>query len=244
MRIYSNSFFHFTKDIDSIEGIIHEGFKIHFCKEELYTDEGHIDHIGIPMSSFCDIPLSFISQINYGKYGIGMSRRWGIAHELQPVIYYPNNKRCQSTQMVIMATKAFHEQPSHTEAFRILGYAKPLYKIEKNKDLNNNNYIEREWRKVYASRMQFKWKTQQEYQAYRGDDELNPKTAVGVPLRFSADDVNFIIIPRNDAPNIRDYIMRSPIRYIGGKNTVVITNNDRELLLSKLVTYEDLIENM
>jgi len=47
----------------------------------------------IPMVCFCDIPLSqLVSHIDtYGKYGLGMSKEWGIKKGLNPVIYFNKN---------------------------------------------------------------------------------------------------------------------------------------------------------
>ena len=78
-RIYSNAFFHYTTK-EGLLGILKEGFKASYCKEQFKNNKGELRYIGIPMISFCDIPLSLISQILYGegKYAIGMKRTWGI----------------------------------------------------------------------------------------------------------------------------------------------------------------------
>jgi hypothetical protein len=49
----------------------------------------------IPMVCFCDLPLSALDkhmglseEEGYGKYGLGMSKDWGIAQKLNPVTYF------------------------------------------------------------------------------------------------------------------------------------------------------------
>ncbi len=78
-RIYSNSFFHYTTQ-EGLLGILQEGFKATYCKEQFKNGEGEIKYIGIPMISFCDIPLSLLSEVVYGDrgYAIGMKREWGL----------------------------------------------------------------------------------------------------------------------------------------------------------------------
>lgn len=245
-RIYSNSFLHFTDSYENLTSILVQGFKVFYCKEEIYSSDRRIRHIGIPMVSFCDIPLAHISENNYGKYCIGMSRSWGISHLLQPVLYYPNNKECQSTKMIINASDSFLRDPNDTDRYRILGYAKPLYKIqrgEENDDKNLDNYKEREWRKVYASKGPQKWKTEEEYTIYRGDTSL-PKHQVGSPLKFDANDVDFIIIQESDRENIINFLMRGQMDHIGGKENVQAQIIDREVLLSKVITFESLSNNI
>ena len=102
MNIYSNSFFHRVKDFDAIKGILEDGFKAFYCKEEIFMGKGKApSYIGIPMVSFCDLPLAYFAQNNYGEYGIAVSRKWGREKNLEPVLYYPNDEKCQSTKMII-----------------------------------------------------------------------------------------------------------------------------------------------
>lgn len=172
MRIYSNSFIHYTKDLEAIKGIIENGFHVHFCKEEVYSEKGRASYISIPMTCFCDIPLSHIGESKYGEIGIGMNRGWGIKHSLQPVLYYPNNRLCESTKMIMEAEKAFvadkklPKSEQNNESYQILGCAKPMFKLKKeSKESNsskNSNYIDREYRKIYQSKGQYQWKNLKE----------------------------------------------------------------------------------
>ena len=245
MNIYSNSFFHRTRKYKFLKSILEEGLKIFYCKEEFILDgKNKIINVGIPMVSFCDIPLSFISKNNYGNYGIAFSRNWGIKHCLEPVLYYPNNEECQSTKMVIEAATYFRDKSKKKDDFiryRILGYAKPFEKINSEKDQNTDNYAEREWRRVYSSR-KYKWKTEEEYFKYRGNKD-SAKIPVGVPMKFKVDDIDFIIVAKSDVKNLREFIIKN-LKTIGGYKNNDITDDERYSLLSKILVYEDLIYNL
>ena len=245
MKLTSSSFFHFASDLQAIIDILKKGFNVYYCLEEIYSSSSGVQHIGIPMVSFCDIPLNFVSKNNYGKYAIGMSRSWGISHELLPVSYYPNNKNCLSTKNVIAATNSFLTARNNPTDYRVLGYSKPMYKIAPptKKNISLDNYQEREWRKVYASVLPNVWKTEAEYKKYRGN-KSTPKKQVGTSLKFSPRDVDFIIIRESDRQQLIDYIMRSGLTYLGGKTLVPISSTDQELLLTKIVSYESLIDNI
>ena len=255
MRIYSKSFIHYTKDFEAIKGIIENGFRVHFCKEEVYSESGKTTYIGIPMACFCDITLSHIKEMSkYGKMCVGMGREWGVDHLLQPVLYYPNNKDCESTKMIIEAEKAFIENQKRSgseqdsESYKILGYAKPLFKLsKKTQDLNcadNSNYIDREWRRVYPSKGQHRWKTLGEYEKYmKKNKDSDTKIHIGSPLKFSVKDIDFIVIQNKFLSDMHKFIM-DDLKRIGGKEKVDITQRERELLLSKIITYETLIGNM
>jgi hypothetical protein len=240
MNIYSNSFFQRVNDYTIIGKIIEQGFKAFYCKEEIFRGKGvPSTFIGIPMVSFCDIPLAYISKNNYGKCGIGMSRKWGRKHHLEPVLYYPNDISCQSTKMIIKAADAFLSNRKESDSYRILGYAKPMEKPTKIVGRSSDNYAEREWRKVYANPTPLKWLTEEEYNNYR---KVDPKQPVGTPLHFNVDDIDFILVDKLNVNNLLGYIMND-INHIGG-NTQAITLEQKLLLLSKILVYDDLVHNL
>ena len=242
MNIYSNSFFQRVKDESIVQSILEQGFKAFYCKEEIFRGKGvGSTFIGIPMISFCDIPLSNVAKNNYGEYGIAMSRTWGREKHLEPVLYYPNDVSCQSTKMIIKAADDFINNRQNSDAYRILGYSKPMTKPTKIVGKSSDNYAEREWRKVYANPAPLRWLTEEEYDNYRGDRDT-PKRPVGTPLHFKANDVDFILVRKAKVQEMQEFIMNRLV-HIGGSLEVVETG-ERWMLLSKILVYEDLLHNL
>ena len=242
MNIYSNSFFQRVPSYDIIVKILEEGFKAFYCKEEIFRGQKTPStYIGIPMVSFCDIPLIYVAKNNYGKCGIAMSRTWGRHRHLEPVLYYPNDVSAQSTKMVIKAADSFLRNSKDYDAYRILGYAKPMRKPTCQKGRSSDNYAEREWRKVYACPSPLKWLKEDEYEKYRGKQNT-PKQPVGNVLHFNAKDVDFILVDEANVKTMRNSIM-NVIRHIGGRNEP-ITADDRLEMISKILVYEKLIHNL
>lgn len=247
MSYISSSFFHYTNSLKNIKGILSGGFGVFYCKEEIYSDKGSgkIDHIRIPMCSFCDIPLGYISSSTYGNYIIGMSHSWGYNKELLPVLYYPNNKKVLSTKMIIAATTAFKSNPKDTDKFLILGFAKPMKKIAPSAKSKypRDNYREREWRKVYSPTSKYKWMNEEEYAASNGKNAASKnKKPIGNPLCFKVEDVDMIIVPQQEVKKLISYIS-SPAVKIGGE-TGKITKSQRRLLISKIIAFESLSKNI
>ena len=90
------SIFHFTPSLDNLLGILKNTFYPRYCYDEfdlIDNDTQSFIEDAIPMVCFCDIPLSqLMNHINtYGKYGLGMSKEWGIREGLNPVIYFNRN---------------------------------------------------------------------------------------------------------------------------------------------------------
>lgn len=242
MNIYSNSFFQRVNSHETIQKILEEGFKAFYCKEEVYRGKNTPStFIGIPMVSFCDIPLAHVATNNYGKCGMAMSRKWGRSHHLEPVLYYPNDIRCQSTKMFIKAADDFQNNPRNSEAYRILGYAKPMTKPTKIHGRSSDNYAEREWRKVYANPAPLKWLTEGEYSVYRGDT-ANQKPSVGTPLHFDVLDIDFILIDKTHVKVLQNFIMNM-LAHVGGSANPM-TTDERWTLLSKILVYENLVNNL
>ena len=56
--------------------------------------------------------------------------------------------------------------------------------------------------------------------------------------------MDFIIIQERDRENIINFLMRGQVDYIGGKENVKAQMIDREILLSKVITFESLSNNI
>lgn len=240
MNIYSNSFFHRTAKFSSLTSILEEGFKVHYCCEEIALGKGNVAHIGIPMVCFCDIPLFYLAKNNYGKLGVAMKRTWGISRHLEPVLYYPNDVTCQSTKMIIKAEQEFRNNRSNYDGYRILGYSKPVRKVIPQPGRSSDNYIEREWRRVYANPAPLKWLTEAEYIIQRGTAVDKP--SVGLPLVFSVDDIEFIMVDKANETNLWSFIMTNLVD-VGGRN-IPLSQNQRCALLSKILVYESINNNI
>ena len=88
MAISTNSILHFTKNSTSLKKILNGFFTTHYCKE-IFKLNGAEYRLGIPMISFCDIPISHITSHTdkYGNYGIGLSKKWAELNKINPVLY-------------------------------------------------------------------------------------------------------------------------------------------------------------
>lgn len=71
--------------------ILQEGMIPNFCKEEFSTNTSNYV-VGIPMISFCDIPLTRtdIFTGRYGNHAIGLSKEWALRNGINPILYISN----------------------------------------------------------------------------------------------------------------------------------------------------------
>ncbi len=88
---HSSSLFHFTRYQEVIESILSTGLRVSYSGEQITEDI----FIGIPMISFCDIPLHCCEEHRekYGDYAIGINKQWMIDYFgdlLSPVHYVLN----------------------------------------------------------------------------------------------------------------------------------------------------------
>jgi len=76
---------HFTKELATLKEIFIHGFKPSYASETLGKRK-----IKVAMVSLSNILLRDVGEqevLNYGSYGIIMSRDWGIANKFNPVVY-------------------------------------------------------------------------------------------------------------------------------------------------------------
>ena len=240
-RLYSDSFFHYTKEYRSLELIIKQGFKVSLAEEQFVRSSDDFLYIDIPMVSFCDIPLMMIDMVAYGNLGIGMSRTWGNQNNLQSVHYFTNSKETNSNILERLLADRFFSGERSVTLLRQLSSLKPMNKYRdinstygsftiKNKNgddelkyYRKDNYIEREWRKVFLRR----WNDEDYY------------TNHPVYLKFHSKEVSFIIVNSFEEKE-------SLIKYIMGLNTIGgyrCSDEDRLSLATNILVMKSIKKN-
>lgn len=236
-RIYSSSFFHYTNEAGLVS-ILQNGFYGSYADEQFKDNKGNIQHLYIPMVSFCDIPLNYVETIRYGNYAIGMSRKWGNNNELSPIQYYSRAREHHLHQFV---RKSFDDymHKNDISQMKFLGYVKPFKKFDEKgyaDGKRKENYIEREWRKIYITQWINSRIQMEDYREKQGN-----KFIKNFIMKFNATDVSFIIVPDENAKaNMITQI--SNMQNIGGGNRQ-LQSSDIMDLVSKILTIKQISAN-
>ena len=251
MAVSANTLFHFTS-LNSLKGILtSQGF---FC---LYSDE-HFENIlppksnyrftYIPMISFCDLTISQLyndseHRKNFGEYGIGLTKEWGIKNRVSPVMYV--HKKSQPTkqlQELIKVLKGFSEgSTDYTSILEIekelvdsFKYIKP-YKGNWHKGKKNATiiyYNEREWR--YCPLL----KDHAVLSALlEGNKQFKDRTNIKLKenlIAFAPEDIKFIIIKNKS--DVKEFV--KVIR-----NDMKISIDQQNELLTKIITQKEIKED-
>lgn len=101
MAYRTSSLFHYTRDINVLKSILENGIFPNYCKE-IFPSQNQCMTIGIPMVSFCDIPIKETSLFRerYGDYAIGLDKEWGIKNGINPILYVSNENIFNSAALV------------------------------------------------------------------------------------------------------------------------------------------------
>ena len=94
INISANTLFHFTPTKRSLMAILSNGLYVRYCLENYESLVSGEAELVLPMTCFCDIPLSQVKRHSstYGTYAIGLTKSWGMKNGVNPVIYtYPNS---------------------------------------------------------------------------------------------------------------------------------------------------------
>jgi len=88
MPTSANALFHYTKRFNHLCNILKKRFRPSYCKETIYLNDKASTY-ATPMVSFCDIPLSQVTDHmgKYGSYAIGLTMQWATRNGLNPVQY-------------------------------------------------------------------------------------------------------------------------------------------------------------
>lgn len=250
-NISSTDLFHFVGKETYLKSILAEqSFWPFYCIEYCWNQR----HWAIPMLCFCDIPLSQI-KIHIGKYGgdgygIGMKKSWAIENRITPVVYaswksdiYKKLKEVSKTLIPSTAEKDLSMEE------RLLYRVKRITASGYEQYLNNNNnksknaknkkvkfYNEREWRyvpEVTEDIHMVPWDPLKNPIKKDFTNRLSENTKEK-RLKFSTNDVVFIIIPNEEG-------RRSMIDFLRSRSN--LPESEIDILISKILTKEEICNN-
>ncbi len=238
----TSSIFHFTKSLDSLIGILSNGLIPNYCSETLYDNNNINITLGIPMVSFCDIPLSrtYEHTKKYGYFAIGLGTEYAEDNNINPLLYIDNDKLIRDAFPAVFSGKYTRAKTVLPSSY--LGLLKRVYGEFKGQEMNN--YAENEWRYIVPSDRKYsKWfYTKEEYMKWRGNvDDPKPSpmqnhVLLSHKLIFTAVDINYIIVEsEKDIPMLIAYILTAS--EIGG-SLFPISDQDKYYLINHITSFE------
>ena len=178
----SSSLIHFTDRLEYLKGILKDGFRFSYCREEYpkalvnniknqekkdfiptncCLNENICNTVLIPMVSFCDIPLtrSNVHAQKYGYYGVGIDRELArdIYPQLMPVQYMSSERfrLALNDISVIFAESENINSQINVSVKLIIGTTKVYSTLRKERDVLC--YEEREWRVIHSDNGITEW---------------------------------------------------------------------------------------
>jgi hypothetical protein len=241
-NVSSNVLFHFTKSMKNLKSILRDGFFPHYCPE--YTldpgdrkaaSKGRPPMYAAPLVCFCDLPLSLIYKHleEYGHFGIGLDKEWGLRNGVAPVIY--THPKAQTRQPILRLTAKGAKGDNKREAndlSLLSAYTKPFSgPAWRNNQVKSDVpfYDEREWRYVPVVRGVGQLFLEKEgYENNSKRNALHRRFKKQYALPISPDDIQYLLVPNDDLIlELHEYVMGLYNREDGILVTTAIMTTDR-----------------
>lgn len=247
MAVSANTLFHFTS-LDTLAKIVKSrGFWPRYSKEnfkKILPEYSAYEISYIPMVSFCDLRLTQLSNPNisihttdFGMYGIGFYKNWGIRNGISPVVYVNSNSITSSLIGSLVGQLRQEKKAGVPDSKKtvkesipeLIKFLKPYdghYQKGNWKKKIRRYYDEREWRFVPKDRFPVIPETRFNSQEV---GQLNNELRKNL-LSFSPNDIKFIILKSED-----DKVkIAKAIRHSG------YTQKDETDLITKIITFKEL----
>lgn len=237
----SSSLIHFTDRLEYLKGILKDGFRFSYCREEYpkalvnniknmgkagfipnncCPDKDIYNNVLIPMVSFCDIPLtrSNVHAQKYGYYGVGIDRELAryIYPQLMPVQYMSSERfRLALNEISVIFTESENINRQINDSVKlIIGTTRVYSTLRKKRDVLC--YEEREWRVIHSDNGMTKWgwgiKDRRTKKAYNDRLHSNPDLAY----------LSFIVVEDSEGARIVEENINKLITHILVQNETEI----------------------
>ncbi|MBS1493084.1 MAG: hypothetical protein JST55_06225 [Bacteroidetes bacterium] len=246
----SNTLFHLTGKRENVIDILTNNFCPYYCEEDfepLIEKNPEIEFntkTYVPMVSFCDLSLNKIKKhlYDYGFYGIGLTKEWGMKNGITPVIYM--HKQSNSVRTMINIFGDLVKNAKELEKIKVatenyyyfLNYVKPYEGFLKRRDRKVRFYDEREWRFVPDPKFIESY-TEEDYQKKKLSQENKLALRINESkLLFSPDDVKYILVEKeSERLEMSDEIVKIKQSHY--------TLDKLKILTTKIISSEYLIED-
>ena len=214
--VSSKTLFHFTSEREYLINILTENFKPRYCFEILSgamakTKSPDWWNRAIPMTCFCDLPLSNTSRHleTYGDYGIGLTKEWGQKRGITPVLYIHQDSplvECVKISVAALEQSLIRSMNGTDDDVlnriadglkSLIDFTKPYEGSFKRKEKIINNvrfYDEREWRYVPKDAPVL---SEADLKDEKQLEEIHNEIWRNRTLEFSPDDVRYIIVKKD-----------------------------------------------
>lgn len=248
MPVSANTLFHFS-DFKKVKNILQTGgfwpqYSLEYFNNVLPKTSNY-SKAYIPMVCFCDLKLTQLSDTSisshtkdFGAYGIGFKKTWGIRKGVSPVSYVHSKSITSQTIDVIVSEINVHPAsevnniaPKLGEIVKFLEPYKGNHQKGKRKRKQINYYDEREWRYIPKGG---KFKAFPYMNTtYKDINKLNIELRKK-KLYFQPNDIKYLIIANeNEKPKLARVINNLP----------KISKTNKIALISKIVSLKEIHED-
>jgi hypothetical protein len=185
------------------------------------------------MVCFCDLPLSLIKKhLNeYGCFGIGMTKSWGIANGIAPVIYTHSKAKTRPSLARLTTGSIPLPKSVSRDLIFLAAHTKPFQGPAWRKDRVKHRvpfYDEREWRyvpSIHGEQSLFlAWK---DYLNKSKRDLLHKLLKNRHAIEVTPNDVRYLILKyEKDEANIlklHDFLMRLYKKHYSRKDAILVS---------------------
>lgn len=220
-RLSSNTLFNFTGEAKYFYLKLQNGFAPRFYLEDqsiLFKNPDSSFKNAYPMVCFCDIPVSQLKDHmwTYGKFGIGLTKEWGIKNKLNPVLYLPSSDSQVIEQLSLLIKKLKEtEKFASIAKVKLLDLESHLYHILRYLKLYNGEqggdflrfYDEKEWRYLpIADSNDYFYLSEKDYNSSTEREKANNEM-LSKKIEFQAEDIKYLVVPEiKDVNQLIDFL--------------------------------------
>lgn len=247
MPVSANTLFHFTSFETAKKILASKSFWPQYSLEHFdkaLPSESQYLKTYIPMVCFCDLKLTQLSDLSiskhtkdFGNYGIGFKKSWGIRNKISPVVYVHENSISSKVIDRVIKKVNVSNLKDDIEIIRnlseVVKFLKPYdgyWQKNSRKRRIVNYYDEREWRYIPQGK---------EFAVLPKDNttaanvkSLNIKLR-NTPLIFTSSDIKYIVIDKE----IEKIAVAEVIRRMS------IKQSEKTDLITKIITLSEIKED-